>query len=993
MRYVDLALNLIFTCILAGSLHAENVKSPVPPTYDVSNDTIFFDLSNAVYSGSGTYFYDIPVFIRSNGPISNFDFWFNFNQTEMTYNSTINMIPALDPYTYFNPANQVLSNTTSGPSATYMVPMNTTLLFVRFQLSGPCTLIDSTDFNSITTLLNGSVCKNKFINLGSGSSFIGISPSTLCDGNTANFTGPISVNDKPVASWNWDFGNGTTAISQNGSATYSAGVYSVSLNATTNDGCVYSISQVLDVGAVPIASFTYVVTANQDSVLFTNGSDPASYLWDFGDGFQSTESDPIHTYIGGGIFIVSLSATNQGCSTIFIDTILIDRPTALFTYNGNCSASVVSFSNLSTYVNGTIISNQWNFGDGNVSSQQNPSNIYGIAGVYIVTLTVTGSNGYQSVYTENITIANNPIVLFTASAVSGCSPHSTNFTDFSFTEPGSIYYWTFGDNTSSTLQNPSKTYIDDGLYTVKLIVSSVNGCIDSLIKQNYINVLETPTADFDNSPGCANTFVDFNEIIQPGAPNSLWNWNFGDGGTSNVQNPTHFYPSEGNFNVTLNVTNSVGCSDALTLPIFIRNQPNALFTILDTTGCAPLNAVFSNNSITAVGSTFTWNFGNGETSNAQNPSEVYDNSGLFSVTLIVTAPGGCADTLTRTDLIEVYSGLVVDFEFDSNCSGDLTQFTDLSVASSGNVNSWNWNFGNGISASLQDPQIYYDLPGTYTVVLAVGTDQGCSDTISLPITLDEKPLVSFTVPSEYGCAPYDVLFTNTTTQDTGASYFWSFGDGTTSNLESPTHTYDSTTTFSVILVVTSPNGCSDSLIQSNFIQLQDPPTAGFTIVNDTLFIPESQSFVNNISNNASSYFWTFDDGFSSSLFEPSHIFADAGTFNMCLTAISEFGCESVYCDTIIVFQSAEIAIPSAFTPNGDGANDIFLVRGGPLRSFEMKIFNEWGNLVFSSTDQLVGWNGTYSDIPQSSGAFEYVITGETLYGEELNEYGVINLKR
>jgi gliding motility-associated-like protein len=954
---------------------------------------MFFDLSNAVYSGSGTYFYDIPVFIRSNGPISNFDFWFKFNQTEMTYNSTINMIPALDPFTYFNPLNDVLSNTTSGPSATYLVPMNTTLLFVRFQLSGPCTLIDSTDFNSITTLLNGSVCKNKFINLGSGSSFIGISPSILCDGNTANFTGPISVNDKPVASWNWDFGNGTSAITQNGSATYSTGVYSVSLNATTNDGCVYSISQVLDVAAVPLASFTFVVTANQDSVIFTNGTGPASYLWDFGDGSQSTESDPIHTYIGGGIFIVSLSATNQGCSTTFIDTILIDRPTALFTYNGNCSASVVSFSNLSTYVNGTIISNQWNFGDGNVSSQQNPSNIYGIAGVYTVTLTVTGSNGYQSVYTENITIANKPIVLFTASAVSGCSPHSTNFTDFSLTEPGSIYYWTFGDNTFSTLQNPSKTYIDAGLYTVKLIVSSVNGCIDSLIKQNYINVLETPTADFDNSPGCANTFVDFNEIIQPGAPNSLWNWNFGDGGTSNVQNPTHFYPSEGNFNVTLNVTNSVGCSDELTLPIFIRNQPNALFTILDTTGCAPLNAVFSNNSTTAVGSTFTWNFGNGVTSNVQNPSEVYDNSGLFTVTLIVTAPGGCADTLTRTDLIDVYSGLVVDFEYDNNCSGDLTQFTDLSVASSGSLNSWNWNFGNGITASLPDPQIYYDLPGTYTVELVVGTDQGCSDTIILPITMDEKPLVSFTVPSEYGCAPYDVLFTNTTTQDAGASYFWSFGDGTTSNLESPTHTYDSTTTFSVILVVTSPNGCSDSLVQSNFIQLQDPPTAGFTIVNDTLFIPESQSFVNNLSINASTYFWTFDDGFSSSLFEPAHIFADAGTFNMCLSAISEFGCESIYCDTIIVFQSAEIAIPSAFTPNGDGANDFFLVRGGPLRSFEMKIFNEWGNLVFSSTDQLVGWDGTHSDIPQSSGAFEYVITGETLYGEELNEYGVINLKR
>ncbi len=992
MRYVILALNFIFTFIICCSLHAENVKSPVPP-YDVSNDTMFFDLSNAIYSGTGTYYYDIPVFIRSNGPISNFDFWFKFNQSEMTYDSTINMIPALDPYTYYNPLNEFVSNTTSGPIATYTVPMNTTLLYVRFQLSGPCTLIDSSDFNTITTLLNGSVCKHKFINLGNGSSFLGIAPSVLCDGNTANFTGPTTVNGKPVSSWAWDFGNGSSASTQNGSATYSTGVYPVSLNATTNDGCVYTVSQTLNVGAIPSASFTYSVTADQDSVSFTNTSDVASYLWDFGDASQSTLTDPIHTYTGGGFFVVSLSATNQGCSSIFIDTVLVDRPTALFTYEGNCSGSAVTFSNQSTYANGTITAYQWNFGDGNISSFQNPVNIYGVAGDYSVTLTVTGSNGLQSIYTQNITIDNNPIVMFSASSVSGCSPLSTTFTDNSFTDPASIYYWTFGDNSFSILQNPAKTYTDAGQYTVKLIVSSPNGCIDSLIKTNYITVLASPTADFDHSPACVNTLIDFNEIVQSGAPNTSWSWSFGDGGTSTLQNPSHFYPSEGNFMVTLNVTNSVGCSDAITLPLYIRNQPHALFTTLDTMGCVPLTAAFSNSSSTAAGSTFTWDFGNGDISTIQNPTEVYGSSGLFSVTLVATAPGGCADTLTRTDLIDVLSGVIADFQVNQHCSGDLTQFTDLSVASSGNVSSWSWNFGNGFTAAVQDPQLYYSAPGTYTVQLSVGTDQGCSDTISLPVTMDLKPLVAFTVPSEYGCAPYDVQFTNTTTQDAGATYFWSFGDGTTSGLETPSHTYDSTTSFSVTLVVTSPNGCSDSLIQSNYIQLQDPPTADFSLVDDTLFLPESQSFVINGSVNALTYLWSFEDGYSSSLFEPSHIFADTGAYSICLTAISQFGCESTACDTVIILESSILAIPTAFTPNGDGANDVFLVRGGPFSSFEMNVYNEWGNLVFRSTDPLLGWDGTYSGKPQPSGAFEYVISGETLSGDELNEYGVINLKR
>ena len=98
-------------------------------------------------------------------------------------------------------------------------------------------------------------------------------------------------------------------------------------------------------------------------------------------------------------------------------------------------------------------------------------------------------------------------------------------------------------------------------------------------------------------------------------------------------------------------------------------------------------------------------------------------------------------------------------------------------------------------------------------------------------------------------------------------------------------------------------------------------------------------------------------------------------------------------DTIVILESAILAIPTAFTPNGDGANDVFLVRGGPFRTFDLQIFNEWGNLMFHSTDPLIGWDGVYSNQAQPSGAYEYRVTGQTLTGDDINEYGQINLKR
>jgi gliding motility-associated-like protein len=963
-----------------------------PPEYDVSNDTMFFDLSKALISGNGPYFYDVPVYIRSNGPISNFDFWFKYNQSDLTYVSTINLVSALDPYTNYNSDNQFLSNTTSGPTLSYTVPMNTSLLYVRFQLDGSCTLVDSSDFTSVSSLMNGSVCKHKFINLGSGSSFMGISPSVLCEGDTAFFKGPDKVIGKTVSEWGWDFGNGATASTKDVSSVYGKGKFSVSLVTTTADGCVYINYRDLAVGAIPKVSFSYAVTSDKDSVLFTNLSDSASYLWDLGDNMKSTSKNPIHTYSGGGSFNVTLTAENQGCSNKFTDTILVDRPTALFTYSGKCSGSAVNFTNKSSYAFGTISSYQWDFGDGNTSNLINPENYFGVPGDYDVSLRVTSSNGLTALYKEKIAIDNKPVVLFSVDSLKGCSPFEFNFTNKSLAQASSSSYWDFGDDSFSLEQNPKKTFTKPGEYAIKLTVSSPNGCVDSLSKSKYVTVLESPVADFKNTEACANSTIQFSEIPQSGSPSSAWNWNFGSGTSSTAKQVNHLFPAEGNYDVTLKVKNPLGCSNSITRTVFVRNRPKAQFSTSDTQGCVPLTAGFNNNSTFSSGSTFTWFFGDGNQSSVQQPKNVFATSGKFSVKLVAVAPGGCADSLSKSDMIEVLSGVQANFKADQNCSGVLTKFSDLSVTSSGKVSKWGWDFGNGFTSDVQNPQILFNNPGTYQVKLSATTSDGCADTVNLNVNMDPKPQADFTVESANGCAPHLAVFSNTTTQDSGASYLWKFGDGDTSVLKNPSHTYNSTASYNVSLFVQSLNGCSDTTTKIQFIKLQSPPTAAFNVLQDTLFVPESIAFVDNQSVGAATYAWSFGDGFYSELFEPSHLYIDTGQFTICLSSISQYACKATSCDTIVVLRPSVVAVPTAFTPNGDGVNDEFLVRGGPFSTFEMQVFNQWGNLIFRSTDPTVGWDGTYSGQPQPSGSYEYIITAKSPGKEELNEYGVINIK-
>jgi len=228
---------------------------PTPPP-DVANDTLFFDLQNAMYTFSKTgNFVDIPIYVRSKGPVSSFDFRMKFNQTKLTYINTTNVEAQLQPFTSLNSNDNFLRNNTAGPSVSYVIPNNTILVYVRFQINVPCTTISETDFFSITTLLVGYPCKNQVTPVTPITANKKLTTSLLSSGSPILFYGPTNNAGIPITSYSWNLGNGVTSTDKNVSTTYTnAGNYKAKLVVKTAEGCKDSITQVLNILTAGIAT-------------------------------------------------------------------------------------------------------------------------------------------------------------------------------------------------------------------------------------------------------------------------------------------------------------------------------------------------------------------------------------------------------------------------------------------------------------------------------------------------------------------------------------------------------------------------------------------------------------------------------------------------------------------------------------------------------------------------------------------------------------------
>lgn len=473
------------------------------------------------------------------------------------------------------------------------------------------------------------------------------------------------------------------------------------------------------------------------------------------------------------------------------------------------SPLTVSFTDESTN-SPTIWS--WNFGDGQLGTTQNPNHQYVNPGVYTVTLVVTNSSGASTETKVNYITVNppTPVANFTASQSSGVVPLTVNFTDTSTNTPTS-WLWNFGEDVTSTLQNPSYEYTSVGTYTVTLTATNITGT-DNEIKTSFITVNpQTPVTAFSATP--LSGPIPFTTQFTDASTNTpvMWSWDFGDATTSSEQNPTHEYLVSGTYTVSLVTANITG-QDTETKTNYITalaSTPVAAFSATPLTGQQPLEVTFTDQS-THIPTSWLWDFGDGTTSTEQNPVHTYTTAGYRTVVLTATNSSG-SDSEVKGSYVVAYNPPAPIAAFSGTpLTGTAPLTITFTDASTNSPTSWSWTFGSttlGVvgSSLAQNPQFTFTTPGIYYVALTASSEWGNDLEFKFDyITVTEPPIapeVAFSGTPLTGTVPLTVNFTDESI-GSPTSWLWDFGDGNGTTVQSPSHAYTIAGVYDVYLQVT-----------------------------------------------------------------------------------------------------------------------------------------------------------------------------------------------
>ncbi|MCB0402773.1 MAG: PKD domain-containing protein [Flavobacteriales bacterium] len=713
--------------------------------------------------------------------------------------------------------------------------------------------------------------------------------NTPCLNDTTYFTDQTGNTPN---SWNWDFGDGNTSTAQNPAHLYaSAATYTVTLTTSNAFGCTDSVVQTVTVNPLPTAEFGFDTVCLNNLTSFSDSSlNAVSWVWGFGDGNTSTSQNPTHLYATAGTYNVQLVVTNVfGCTdSIFHQIIVRPNPFAGFTADTVCFGFQTSFVDTS---NGSPVSWQWNFGDGNSSSAQNPFNTYPVDSSYMVQLIVSNTFGCMDSVTNTVVVLPQPTAGFDVTLA--CAKQVSAFVDTSSGTPNN-WSWDFGDGNTSTLQNPNNTYLLGGTYNVQLIIGNGAGCSDTLIQT--ITVSTVPTPGFTADTVCFGNVTTFTNTSTDSVAFSNFFWDFGDGNNSNSQNPTYIYQAPGTYNVTLVATNINGCDSTIIIPVIVNPVPAANY-VTDTV-CLGSPTTFTDLS-TGTPASWIWDFGDGNTGNTGPViTHTYATAGSFLTSLTVSGgSANCSDQLFKIVIVvdDVVAGIGVTTPV---CDGDLINFTDNSTINSGTIASWFWDFGDGNNSTLQNPAHTYAGFGVYTVMLTVTSNGGCTSTDSITLTVNENPSAIFFPQNT--CLNDPSVFTD---QSTGnpTSWAWDFGDGGTSILQNPVHTYGASGQYNVTLTVTSDSGCTNTIIE--IIRIYDLPNAAFSstlvCLNDTMNFTDLSTIP---TGSIVGWDWDFGDGGSSILQNPGHVYStNSQTFNVQLVVTSNQGCTDTTVQQVNVY--------------------------------------------------------------------------------------------
>jgi gliding motility-associated-like protein len=715
------------------------------------------------------------------------------------------------------------------------------------------------------------------------------SPDPACPVRPVKFT---ATSTDPIASYLWTFGNGTTSTQISPETTYEeAGVHQVTLKAQMlNHECESVVTQPVDILQPAVPIIVKSIDCNMNLTLTSASKFAVRVEWYIEDVLVSKSirfTSPIHIQGEQRVRLVAFNAAGCDYATEEVIT-LVNTPVANFSPKelytckpdkvplAGCAPFTVNFVNESSAGPGTTYA--WFFGDGQTSAATNPTHVFTTKGTYEVTLKASNINGCST--TKKTTVKVNdvaPVADFDVDKITACAGEPITFTDKS--QGAEFWCWNFGDGWIGEGQVVVHQYGTPGTYTVTLTAS--NGC-NSMATRTDLITIKNPNVNFLAEKTCESPFDV--QLTNVSSNYDELSWDFGDGQTStDLAISTHHYATEGKYDLKLIGTNfATGCTTIALLPLTIQ-QVSADFDVDNDKTCAGIPISFTDQSHAAV--KWKWEMGP-YTGRQPDFGAALFTPGDYLATLEVKDSDSCrAEKTIPIQVLNMHS--TFSFDAASTCDALAVAFTDQSIGTP-SPTSWLWDFGDGQTSTDRHPQHVYTTQGTYDVALRISNTEGsCVFTKENAVDF-QVPVPDFSVEKTIFCADEPITFANTS--DRGASFEWLFGDGQTSQQQSPEITYSAPGPYTVTLFATDVYGCEQKIVKPGVVNVVSP-VVNFSVDKDTGTCPPfTASFKDLSTPEIAEWQWTFGDGKASTIKDPVNIYATAGNFNVLLEVTDVNGC-------------------------------------------------------------------------------------------------------
>lgn len=834
----------------------------------------------------------------------------------------------------------------SGPAAYTSASQNPTIASAAAANAGVYTVTATTASGCIqTNTVNVSVV---------ASPTVAVSSNTPCPGATFSLT---AASDG--TSYNWSGPGAYTSTVQNptianaGPAT--AGIYTAVVSNTTGCSTTSTVNATVNAAASPTASSSGTICAGQTLTLTVSSAGAgATYQWTGPNGFTSAIQSPAIAnapVANSGVYTVTVTSA-AGCSgTTTVNAQVNAIPVVTIGSNSPiCAGTALSL----TSGGGTTYA--WSGPGAYTSAIQNPTIASASVvntGVYTVTATTSGCSATNTV---NVTVNALP-----SPTVSSNSPVCSGAAINLMASGGTTYSWSGPGAYTSVSQNPSISPADPtntGVYTV---TATTAGCSASGTVNVTVNATPTVTIG-SNSPICAGTALNLTS-----GGGTIYAWSGPGAYTSTMQNPVINPALAANSGVYTVTATTAGCSATNTVNVTVNT---AVIASINPLPQACLNSTV-NLSAPNGANTYAWSGPNGFTSAQQNPQitgVTGASAGVYSLTLTTS---GCASTATANLAVTGPVSFSVVPAGQAVCKGGSVSLSALGQGGTG-VYGYNWSPATGISTpNAPSVTASPNTTQTYTVTLSdVNCPTAPTATTVVTVTINPLPVITFSTPAASGCETFCTSFSSQSVPAAQTST-WIFGNGQTASGANPGPIcFSPHGSYSVKLIVQDINGCVDSLNKPGYITVYPKPVADFTwdplsptiITSEVHFYDQSA-----VGGPMHQWHWDFGDFYvpfaadTTNSQNPSHIYSSIGSYNVMLAITNQYGCRDTVTKKITVEDEFAFYIPNAFTPNEpDGVNDIFNVKGTGFLSdsFEMYIFDRWGEQIYFTDNVMKGWDGT-----------------------------------